>query len=143
MRWNRNISVGSGGIFIGGDCNGDEDGRMSVSTFSNSQVQIGNKTYTGKSVVVKGNTVYVDGKKVDDKDIESEKEINITINGDVNKIDGTCDSVTVNGNVKNIDVTGNINIDGNVDGDVDTTGNLKVSGDIKGDIDITGNITRF
>ena len=106
-------------------------------------VTVNGKTYKveGKVSIVNG-TVFANGKKVQDYEEaeKDEKKINISIEGDVEKIDvDVCDSITVSGSVKNIKtMSGDVKVHGDVktmSGDVDC-GNVagdvsSMSGDIK------------
>lgn len=76
----------------------------------------------GSNISIINGRVIVDGKEIAN---EESKEIYVTIEGDVNKIDCS-GSVTVNGNVKgNIDCSGSCDITGDVGGDVDASGSVR------------------
>ena len=91
--------------------------------------------------------VLVDGKPLDQLNVSdvNEKEINITIQGEVDHIDiDYCNRITVNGNVKRVKTNqGDIDITGDVDGDVHTNMGDVTCGNIKGDCHTNmGNIRR-
>lgn len=88
-------------------------------------IVINGHNVVGRNIVVRNNVVTVDGKTIN---IEESKVINITVNGDLEKLDvDACDTVSISGNV-----TGDV---GTVSGDIkcgDIGGSAKtVSGDIK------------
>lgn len=91
-------------------------------------VVINGKTFrvNGRVSILK-NKVVCNGDQVVDLDSLEEKEINISINGDVEKIDvDACDRIEVTGNVDYIKtMSGDIEVHGDVTGDVKT-----MSGDI-------------
>lgn len=101
---------------------------------SSNRVIINGKTYFGKNIVVKGDSIIVDGNLIDD--IQS-KKVNISINSEVQDLSvGSCERIVVNGNCKNLtSSSGDICIDGNVEGNVNSS-----SGDIECK-DVLGNIT--
>jgi len=107
-------------------------------TAINQIIRIGRveRVITGaKTIVNKNGKTYVDGKLLDDLDINKmpEKEINITITGDIERLEvDYCERIQVNGSVKRINTTsGDVEVSGNVDGDVET---------VSGDVDIEGNV---
>lgn len=111
-------------------------------------VTINGKTYKveGKVSFVNG-TIFANGKKVQDYEEaeKDEKKINISIEGDVEKIDvDVCDSITVSGSVKNIKTTsGDVEVEGDVDGDVQTVSGDINCGNVSGDAStVNGNIRR-
>lgn len=108
------------------------------------KITINDETFEvqGKSIVVKNNSVYVNGKLIKDK---LSDDIHVKFEGDLASLD--CSTATINGNVQG-DVDGTtINVQGSVGGDVDGTtvncGNVKGDvdgttvncGDVKGDVD--------
>lgn len=101
----------------------------------------------GKNVSVIGNKVYCDGKLIEDANKFKDKNIYITVNGDIDELSVDCGDVHVKGNVNTVSCdTGDITIAGNVGGDVTTdTGDIKcgnVSGRVTTDTgDISQSIT--
>lgn len=79
-------------------------------------ISINGKTYFGSSISIKRNKIVIDGKVIEDDD---QKQINITINGDIQ----TLDVGNVGGSVTT--VSGDVDVEGNINGSVKT-----VSGDI-------------
>ena len=76
---------------------------------------------SGSNVSIINGRVIVDGKEIAN---EESREVYVTIEGDVNKIDCS-GSVTVKGNVKgDIDASGSIRC-GNVSGSVDASGSVR------------------
>lgn len=106
--------------------------RMFTNVKSNTTVNINGRIYNtnGSNISIKGNKVYVDGELIEDCNEHSEKEINITINGD-------CES---------IECHGTLHVEGNVRGKVEAANSIAVGGDIIGNIEcgnsatITGNV---
>ena len=88
-----------------------------------------------KSVVMRGNKIYIDGKLYEPEELKNKQFCGqIIINGNVKQVD--CTTLTVNGHVcGNVDGT-NITITGDVGGDIDGT-NVTVKGSVRGDIDAT------
>jgi hypothetical protein len=133
-------------------------GIFSNSTITNSVIggssicMSGNKvTINGKTIQVPNgnvsiinNKVFVNGKEIDTSDTDLKSNcgtINISVEGNVDKID--CNgSVKVKGNVsKGIDCGGSVEITGDVDGLIDCGGSVKITGSHKGDIDAGGSVS--
>ena len=104
-----------------------------------SSIIINGKSYIGGSVSVSKNKITIDGTDV----TPDTKVVNITVNGDVDKVSADyCEKIIVNGNANTLtttsgdieckDVTGDIKV---TSGDIeckDVTGHIKVtSGDIE------------
>jgi len=102
--------------------------------FSKNKITINGKPYdvSGNNIVVKNDTVYVDGVVVESG---LSGIVKIEFTGDLANLD--CTTATITGNV-NGDVDGTTITCGNVGGDVDGT-TIKC-GDVGGDVDCT-NIT--
>lgn len=96
-----------------------------------SSIIINGKSYNGNNITIKNGDIIIDGNNIE---IDS-KNINIIVNGDIDKLDITsCNSLEIKGDVNSIKTTsGDINC-GNIKGDVNT-----ISGDIKVDGNIYGN----
>jgi hypothetical protein len=103
-------------------------------------ININGRIFSGKSVVVKNNKVFIDGKSVE----TDEKEINIEVTGNIENLTvDYCNDVKVTGDVSKVKtMSGDVTIGGEVKGNVETmsgdvrcgniTGKVKtVSGDIK------------
>lgn len=104
-----------------------------ISSNGLTSVNINGVTYSGSNVCVKNNRVYIDGviqEQIFDRDI------NVVVNGNIDKVELDVGDITVNGNVSQ-----GINIS---TGDVeckDVTGNVSTScGDIKCG-KVTGNVS--
>jgi len=100
----------------------------------------------GRMTIIDGE-VLVDGKPLDElKCIDpDEKQINITIEGDVDHLDiEYCNKLIVNGNAKRVKTNqGDIEIKGDVEGDVHTNMGDVTCGNVEGDCHTNmGNIHR-
>lgn len=102
-------------------------------------ININNNSYVGRSIVITGNKVIIDGKDV----TPDSKSIEIKVEGNINelKVDA-CDKVSVTGNVEmlstqsgDVDVSGDVGSISTMSGDVDcgdVNGYIStMSGDIK------------
>ncbi|WXZ70521.1 hypothetical protein HUW78_07550 [Fusobacterium animalis] len=83
-----------------------------------------NSSIEGNSISVINNKIFVDGKEIE---IEEEREINIIVEGNLDKLEvDCCNSIKINGVTKDVEVT---------------NGNMTISGDVKGNINnVNGNI---
>jgi len=113
------------------------------------EIKFNGSSYVGKSISIVNGVVTIDGKKIE----TSDKQINIEITGDVEKLSvDVCEKITVNGSVHSLstisgdvdcgDVGGNVGTQsGEVDcnkigGSVNTqSGDVTSSGDIGGDVE--------
>lgn len=93
-----------------------------------SRMTINGKTYTGTNIMMKNGIVYVDGKAVDDKELQQAKTI--IINGDVEKIESYGGDVNVTGDVTHIKTgAGDVHISGDAYGNIETgAGDVKIKG---------------
>ena len=84
---------------------------------------MGNINIKGNNVSIINNKIFVDGKKIGTE----EKEINIIVEGNLDKLEvDCCNSIKVNGVTKDVEVS---------------NGNITISGDVKGNVNnINGNI---
>ncbi len=86
------------------------------------------------SVSVINNKVYVDGKLYEDFSENKEKNIKITIEGDIQTVKLDCGDITVHGNANSVtNVNGDIKINGDVAGNVKTTNGDISAHSINGD----------
>lgn len=88
----------------------------------------------GRSVVIHDGKVIVDGKDVTPADV---KEINITINGNVDKVEAdACQTISVTGDVGNVKtLSGDITVTGDVKGSVQTmSGDVDCGGSVAGSV---------
>lgn len=86
---------------------------------------------SGQNITIEGNQVFVDGKPVE---VEQQKQITITINGDCDSVETTSGDVTVSG------VAGSVKT---MSGDVDVVGSSGIKGSVKtmsGDVSANGTI---
>jgi len=117
-------------------------------------ITINGKTYSGNSIQVSGNAVYIDGKLADEEGDSTTRIVKIIVEGDLVSVNAERGSVEVRGDVgtfvkaggsvacKNVggdaDAGGSINC-GNVSGDVDAGGSVNC-GSVGGDIDAGGSV---
>ena len=97
------------------------------------------------SMVISGGRITIDGKSLSELDVEDEKEINITIQGDLERLEvDYCNTLHVNGNAKRVKSNqGDIEIGGDVQGDVHANMGTITCGNIDGDCHANmGNIYR-
>ena len=107
---------------------------------SSTTVTINGHTYHGNSITIKDGKVIVDGKEVECK----EKEIHISVTGDVDTIETASGDVEVSGDANIVNSTsGDIVVKGSVNGDVETvSGDVDVCGDIHGKVTtVSGDIS--
>ncbi len=99
-----------------------------------SKVIVNGRVYNIKgNITIENGKMLVNGKPIEDWEKSGEREINITIEGDMIDLQvDCCNAVTVNGDVKNVHAgSGDVNISGCVRGSVNTA-----SGDVRcGDIE--------
>ena len=92
-----------------------------------------------KNMVISNGKITVDGRPLEELMGDSnpkEKVVNITIDGDVERLDvDICQTIHVTGDAKRIKTnSGDIKIDGDVDGDVQANcGSIEIGGDVEGD----------
>ncbi len=109
--------------------------RASIKVKSGSTCVINGVEVSGRDITVQGNQVFVDGKPIE---VEQQKQITITINGDCDSVETTSGDVTVSG------VAGSVKT---MSGDVDVvdsgiTGSVKtMSGDVSANGTIGGNVS--
>lgn len=106
----------------------------------------------GKVTSIKGGTisiingkVFADGAEVKDLTPSRRKNINITIQGDVERLEVEyCNTISVTGNAKRVHtLNGDIEIKGDVDGDVHTNCGSITCGNVEGDCHTNmGNISK-
>lgn len=100
----------------------------------------GKNVTVGRSVVISGGKVIVDGTDI----TPDTKEISITVEGDVESLDvEACGTVQVNGNTGPVrSQAGNIRIGGDVHGDVKSQAGSIVCGNVSGNVKtLAGSIT--
>lgn len=108
--------------------------------------------FQGGSVTFINGKLIVDGKNVSLDDFQSEPSVNITVEGNVHRVETSSGDVTVNGEVGSVQtasgdvevtcavvegnvsaVSGDVNVEGTVYGDVSAvSGDIKVTGDVQG-----------
>lgn len=97
----------------------------------NGSVNINGKSYVGKNISVKGNTVVVDGAI---QETLTESYIQVLVQGDVDTIQLTSGVIDVQGNVGNIRTTSGDVRASNVSGNVVTTSGDVTCKSITGDV---------
>lgn len=103
-----------------------------IFNFSNKSTIKSTSITCSKSVVIKNDKIWIDGKEIDTTD----KVINVNITGNVEKIDiDYCNQLSVTGNCNSVStVSGNVKVEGDIVKNVETT-----SGDIRAR-EIGGNV---
>jgi len=89
---------------------------------------------SGRSVVIRDGKVIVDGKDATPADA---KEINITVNGNVDKVEAdACQTISVTGEVGNVKtLSGDVTVTGDVKGSVQTmSGDVDCGGSVAGSV---------
>ena len=108
---------------------------------SGGTMHINGKVYTNirGTVTFKDGKAYVNGQPIEDYSKSPEKVINITINGNIDKIKvEQCETIQVTGNVRQVKtISGNVSVGGNVDGDVKSTSGDINCKDVEGDVSTT------
>lgn len=112
---------------------------MVIVTKNGRTIVVNGDIVQGKQIInnmtISGGKITVDGKPLSELDQEDEKVINITIQGDVErlKID-YCGDVHITGNAGDVETHGgNIQVQGDVEGDVESHGGNILCGNISGD----------
>lgn len=98
-----------------------------------SSINIDGRSFSGKSVTITGDQVYVDGVLQDGKLVGP---ISITITGDVQSLDCAAATVEVIGNAGKVTtMSGDVNVGVSVTGDVETMSGSVTCGDVGGDVE--------
>lgn len=98
-----------------------------------SSINIDGRSFSGKSVTITGDQVYVDGVLQDGKLVGP---ISITITGDVQSLDCAVATVEVIGNAGKVTtMSGDVNVGVSVTGDVETMSGSVTCGDVGGDVE--------
>lgn len=88
------------------------------------------------TMTINGGRIFVDGKPLSELDVvEDDKVINITIEGDVERLEvDYCSKIEVKGNARRVKTgSGDIDISGDVTGDVHTNMGSITCGNVEGD----------
>lgn len=106
---------------------------MAIFSSGKSTISINGKTYTGNSVKISNNKVYIDGKL---QDTEDAKEINISVSGNIKNLSvDACDKVDVTGDIGTLKtMSGDVDIEGNVTGSIKTMSGDVDCGNVGGNI---------
>lgn len=116
----------------------------SIQTFGNnstiisgdgtSSCTINGKTYTGKSVSIINNVVYVDGKEVDTSYSGKPIIVNVVVEGNVESVSTSSGNVEIRGSVTNISTkSGDVSVQKNCIGDISTvSGDIQILGTVYG-----------
>jgi len=110
-----------------------------------SQITINGSTYYGNNIVIKNNKIIVDGANV----TPDSKEINITVNGDVNNLEvDSCNKISITGNVNKFSGgSGDVECHDIINGVTTGSGDIKcnnINGDVRtgsGDVECDSTIT--
>jgi len=100
---------------------------------------INGKTYTGNSIRISGNEVWIDGRKADSQPEPINGVLTVNINRSIESL-YTDFNVNMTGSVGNVDSSGNVNC-GNVAGNVKSQGNV-ICGNVSGNVLAGGNVIR-
>lgn len=109
------------------------DKKMGIFSSSKSTITVNGKTYQGNNVKISNNKVYIDGVL---QDTEDQKRINITVNGNIDKLQvDACNEVFVTGDVSTLKTMyGDVEIGGSVSGSIKTMSGDVNCGTVGGDI---------
>ena len=99
-------------------------------------VNFNGMTFSGNSIAIVDNKVFVDGKEV--SSLNNGTSVEIVINGDVESVK-TNGPVKVYGNAGNIDAGGSVTVSGNAK-NIDCGGSASVGGSVEGSIDAGGSV---
>lgn len=110
------------------------------------QISVNGKTYTGNSVSVENDVVYIDGKRVDDENLPK-SILEIKVNGELvsvaSDVSVTCENIAgdvqAGGSVNCGDIKGNVTAGGSINAD-DVGGDVKAGGSVNCD-EIRGSVT--
>lgn len=84
------------------------------------------------SVVQNGDQIFINGELVGEDFIGSSKQVNVTVEGDVDKVETSAGDIVVNGNAGTVKSTsGDVEVGGDVSGSVSS---------VSGDVDVNGHI---
>ena len=120
-------SVGGSEVHISESSGIDFSGRRAkIRVKSGSTCVVNGVEVSDQNITVEGNQVFVDGKPVE---VEQQKQITITINGDCDYVETTSGDVTVSG------VAGSVKT---MSGDVDVVGSSGIKGSVK---TMSGNVS--
>jgi hypothetical protein len=98
-----------------------------------SSINIDGRSFSGKSVTINGDQVFVDGVLQDGKLVGP---ISISITGDVQTLDCAAGTVEITGSAGKVTtMSGSVQIGGSVTGDVETMSGSVTCGDIGGDVE--------
>jgi hypothetical protein len=103
-------------------------------------ITIGGKTYVGNNIQIRNNVVTIDGKTT-----ECGHPYNISVSGDVNKIEvDSCNTLTVSGVAQTVStMSGDITCNGDIGGKVKTMSGDVTARNIVGDVEtMSGDVDR-
>jgi hypothetical protein len=107
-------------------------------------IKINGKSYQGNNVSIINNKVYIDGVLQNDSVDSNSKQIYITIEGNIEKLEvDNCDEIKVNGDVNVLDTKNGNVVCKNVHGDVTSKNGNIVCTQINGNVETkNGNVIR-
>ena len=111
----------------------------------NGTVSVNGQTYSGNNVSIINNRVWIDGVEQTDNTLPSTGIIQVTVNGDVEKVETLSGDITVTGNTGAVSTSsGDVEIEGSAQGSVTTmSGDVRVRGSIGGSVStMSGDISR-
>lgn len=115
-----------------------------VTINSNGKTVTRDFTINGGSITIKDGVVFVDGKKLDDKEEREVVVVNITVNGDAGNISIINGDVSVSGQAKKITTqNGGVTVGGDIQGDVSSVNGDIEAKSILGDVStVNGDISK-
>lgn len=102
-------------------------------------ININGRSFFGKNISINNNKIIIDGKDV----TPDSKEISITVEGNIEKLSvDVCNELTVTGDVGKINtMSGDVDISGNVTGNIETMSGDVHCGNVGGNIKtMSGNV---
>jgi DUF4097 and DUF4098 domain-containing protein YvlB len=106
-------------------------------------ININGMSFSGQNIQITNNRIYIDGKLIEDPEAVESKTINITVDGNVSKLEvDNAESVTVTGDAGSVKtVNGNVRVGASIQGDVKTVNGNVTADVIEGRVStVNGNI---
>lgn len=106
-------------------------------------ININGQSFSGQNIQITNNRIYIDGKLIEDQEVVESKNIYITVDGNVSKLEvDNAETISVTGDANTIKTTnGNVRVVGVVHGDVKTVNGNVSAINIEGKVStVNGNI---